>query len=98
MPRKKKPRKPKEKYSTTDYIVWIALAILVFWIVKTWLRLDPPYEDFISTIPWIAVAFGAGALYAQVHFNKENIEEIKTDLKSVRDSVNQIKGELGLKS
>lgn len=88
MPRRKKEEK------ASDMIFKIALLILVVWIIKMILKLDPPLEDFLSNVPWISIAFGAGALYAKVTFISKDVDDIQKDLKEVRDTVNQIKGKL----
>jgi cobalamin biosynthesis protein CobD/CbiB len=90
----KMPRPRKKQESLSSWVFLIALAILVLWIIKMLLKIDPPFEDLLANVPWIAVAFGAGALYAKVALISKDVDEISDDLKEVRDSVNQIKGRL----
>lgn len=88
------PRKRKKEESVSSWVFFIAFAILVVWIIKMLLKIDPPFEDLLTNVPWIAVAFGAGGLYAKVSLISKDVDEISDDLKEVRDSVNQIKGRL----
>jgi len=87
-------KKRKQEQSISSWIFFVAFAILVMWIIKMLLKIDPPFEDLLTNVPWIAVAFGAGALYAKVALISKDVDEISDDLKAVRDSVNQIKGRL----
>jgi uncharacterized protein YoxC len=84
----------KKQESISNLIFLIAFAILVIWIIKMLLRLDPPFEDILANVPWISVAFGAGALYMKVSLVSKDVDEIQKDLKEIRDTVNQIKGKL----
>ncbi|MEM3700187.1 MAG: DUF948 domain-containing protein [Candidatus Bathyarchaeia archaeon] len=84
----------KKQESLSNLIFLIAFAILVIWIIKMLLRLDPPFEDILANVPWISVAFGAGALYMKVSLVSKDVDEIQKDLKEIRDTVNQIKGKL----
>jgi hypothetical protein len=87
------PRRRKQERGV-DIIFWVALIVLVFWILKMILKFDPPYDDLLSNIPWVSVAFGAGALYMKVTLVSKDLDDIQKDFKEVRDAVNQIKGKL----
>jgi hypothetical protein len=91
----KMPRRKKQERGT-DVVFLLALIVLVFWILKMILKFDPPYDDLLSNIPWISVAFGAGALFMKVTLISKDLDDIQKDSKEVRDAVNQIKGKLGI--
>jgi len=105
-----KRAKRKKKESISNWIFYIAFAILIIWIIKMILKIDPPFEDLLANVPWISVAFGAGALYMKVTLISKDIDDIEDDLKKlapskdiesiqkelkeVRDMVNRIMGRL----
>jgi 5-bromo-4-chloroindolyl phosphate hydrolysis protein len=93
------PRKRKKQESIWSLVFVIAFAIFVFWILKMILKIDLPFDDILSNVLWISIAFGAGALYAQVRLISKDVDEVQDkldkmadeELKEVRDITNQIK-------
>jgi hypothetical protein len=79
------PRRRKKQESRLNWVFYIAFAILVFWIVKMVLKIDPPFEDLLSNIPWISVAFGAGALYAKVALISKDVDDVQDKLDKMAD-------------
>lgn len=51
----------RNKYTWGDYLIWLAIALWILWVIKQILGLDPALiENFLSAIPWAAAIFGAG--------------------------------------
>jgi len=87
------PRQGRGRFA--DIVFWLGMFILIFWIVKLALGLDPPeWEALLNSVPWVGVAFSAGAVYMKVQTNSRDLGELREDLKMVRDVVNQIKGRM----
>jgi uncharacterized protein YoxC len=86
----------KRQQSISSWVFVIAFLILIAWIIKMLLKIDPPFDDLLANVPWISVAFGAGALFMQVRLISKDVDDVQKDLKGVRDAVNQIKGKLNI--
>ena len=79
------PRKRKKQESRVSWIFYIAFAVLVFWILKMILKIDPPFDDILSNIPWISVAFGAGAIYTKVTLISKDVDDVQEKLDKIGD-------------
>jgi uncharacterized protein YoxC len=79
------PRKRKKQESRLNWVFYIAFVVLVFWIIKMILKIDPPFDDVLSNIPWISVAFGAGALYAKVALISKDVDDVQDKLDKIAD-------------
>lgn len=79
------PRKRKTQESVGSWIFLIAFAILAFWIIKMVLKIDPPFDDILTNVPWISVAFGAGALFMQVRLISKDVDDIQGKLDNMAD-------------
>lgn len=86
----------RRQQSISNWVFAIALVILIAWIIKMLLKIDPPFDDLLANVPWISVAFGAGALFMKVTLVSKDLDDIQKDFKAVRDAVNQIKGKLNI--